>query len=92
MIIAISASLWVFLLLVLRLLVLRLLVFRLLLRELSLLLALDWDRGTAPLNVPEFVAGVQAGVVFGAAEVPEVLMENDGGNDERSDECKASIG
>lgn len=86
-VVAISAGLWVLLLLVLR--VLGLLVILLLLGVLFLRLALDLAGSTACLHVLELAVGCQAGVVLGAAEILAVLMENDGGNDERSDKCKA---
>lgn len=52
-------------------------------------LALNLTGSSTGLHILEFAVGSQAGVVFGAAEVLAVLMENEGGNDERSNEGEA---
>lgn len=77
LVVTISARLWVWLMVIL-----------LRLGILLLRLALDLA-GIACLHVLEFAVGGQARVVLGAAEILAVLMEDDGGNDERSDKCKA---
>lgn len=67
-----------------------------LLRQLVILLvfflrlALSLAGCTASLHRLQLAVRVQAGVVFGAADVLAVLVEDYGGDDEGADECKAS--
>lgn len=86
-VVAVSTRLRVLLLLELALL--RQLVFLLLLAVFLLRLALNLAGCTAGLHRLQLAIGGQAGVVFGAADVFAILVEDYGGDDERANECKA---